>query len=106
MTQLDPDYVRGQFPAFSEPTLQGWAFFENAGGSYPAGAMVRRLHEFYLKTKVQPYAPYPASCRAGAWMDESDERLSPLGSGSSRKRCISAPRPARTPMSWPAPPAR
>jgi len=75
MTQLDLDYVRAQFPAFSEPTLQGWAFFENAGGSYPAGPVVRRLHEFYLKTKVQPYAPYPAARRAGAWMDESYERL-------------------------------
>jgi len=75
MTTLDLDYVRRQFPAFSEPTLKGWAFFENAGGSYPAGAVVRRLHEFYLKTKVQPYAPYPASRRAGAWMDESYERI-------------------------------
>jgi selenocysteine lyase/cysteine desulfurase len=75
MTQLDLDFVRAQFPAFSEPTLEGWAFFENAGGSYPAAATVRRLHEFYLKTKVQPYAPYPASRRAGALMDESYERL-------------------------------
>ncbi len=75
MTQLDLDFVRSQFPAFAEPTLQGWAFFENAGGSYPAGATVRRLHEFYLKTKVQPYAPYPASRRAGALMDEAYERI-------------------------------
>ena len=75
MTQLDLDFVRAQFPAFSEPALQGWAFFENAGGSYPAAATVRRLHEFYLKCKVQPYGPYPASRRAGALMDESFERL-------------------------------
>ena len=75
MTQFDLDFVRTQFPAFSEPTLQGWAFFENAGGSYPAAATVRRLHEFYLKNKVQPYAPYPASRRAGALMDESYERI-------------------------------
>jgi selenocysteine lyase/cysteine desulfurase len=75
MTQLDLDFVRSQFPAFAEPTLEGWAFFENAGGSYPAAATVRRLHEFYLKTKVQPYGPYPASRRAGALMDESYQRL-------------------------------
>jgi selenocysteine lyase/cysteine desulfurase len=75
MSQFDLDFVRSQFPAFSEPTLQGWAFFENAGGSYPAAATVRRLHEFYLKTKVQPYGPYPASRRAGALMDESYERI-------------------------------
>jgi selenocysteine lyase/cysteine desulfurase len=75
MTQLDLDFVRSQFPAFSEPTLQGWAFFENAGGSYPAAAVVRRLTEFYLKTKVQPYAPYPAARRAGEKMDESYQRI-------------------------------
>ena len=75
MTNLDLDFVRSQFPAFSEPTLQGWAFFENAGGSYPAAATVRRLHEFYTKCKVQPYGPYPASQRAGALMDEAYERI-------------------------------
>ncbi len=75
MTAFDLDFVRSQFPAFSEPTLQGWGFFENAGGSYPAAATVRRLHEFYLKCKVQPYGPYPASRRAGALMDESYERI-------------------------------
>ncbi|HSF93636.1 MAG TPA: aminotransferase class V-fold PLP-dependent enzyme, partial [Thermohalobaculum sp.] len=75
MTQLDLDFVRSQFPAFAEPTLQGWAFFENAGGSYAAAPTIRRLHEFYLKTKVQPYAPYPASRRAGERMDESYERI-------------------------------
>jgi selenocysteine lyase/cysteine desulfurase len=75
MTQFDLEFVRAQFPAFSEPSLQGWAFFENAGGSYPAAATVRRLHEFYLKCKVQPYGPYPASRRAGALMDESYERI-------------------------------
>jgi selenocysteine lyase/cysteine desulfurase len=75
MPQLDLDFVRAQFPAFAEPTLQDWAFFENAGGSYPAAATVRRLHEFYLTCKVQPYAPYPVSRRAGALMDESYERI-------------------------------
>ena len=75
MTDFDLDFVRAQFPAFSEPTLQGWAFFENAGGSYPAAATVRRLHEFYTKCKVQPYGPYPASQRAGALMDEAYERI-------------------------------
>jgi len=72
---LDLDFVRDQFPAFAEETLAGWAFFENAGGSYPCRQVIRRLTEFYAKTKVQPYAPYPASRRAGEWMDESYERL-------------------------------
>ncbi|MEM6548470.1 MAG: aminotransferase class V-fold PLP-dependent enzyme [Pseudomonadota bacterium] len=73
--KLDIDFVRAQFPAFSDPALEGWGFFENAGGSYPAAPVVRRLTEFYETCKVQPYAPYPASRRAGAWMDEGRERL-------------------------------
>ena len=75
MTELDLAFVRSQFPAFSEPSLEGWAFFENAGGSYPCKQVVRRLTEFYTRTKVQPYAPYPASRRAGALMDEAYLRL-------------------------------
>lgn len=75
MTELDLAFVRRQFPAFAEPTLEGWAFFENAGGSYPCRQVVRRLTEFYTKTKVQPYAPYPASRRAGALMDEAYQRI-------------------------------
>ena len=31
---LDIDYVRAQFPAFSDPLSAKWSFFENAGGSY------------------------------------------------------------------------
>lgn len=72
---LDADFVRARFPAFAEPTLEGWAFFENAGGSYPCEPVVRRLAEFYRRLKVQPYAPYPASEEGGAWMDESRTRL-------------------------------
>lgn len=75
VTQLDIDYVRRQFPAFAEESLAGWAFFENAGGSYPCRQVVRRLTEFYTRIKVQPYAPYPASRRAGEWMDEARLRL-------------------------------
>lgn len=75
---LDLDFVRGQFPAFAEPSLQGWAFFENAGGSYPCGPVVERLAEFYRRLKVQPYAPFPASEEAGRWMDESRIRLAAL----------------------------
>ena len=40
---LDIDFVRAQFPAFSEPSLKGQAFFENAGGSYTCGQVINRL---------------------------------------------------------------
>lgn len=75
MTTLDLDFVRSQFPAFSQPSLQGWAFFENAGGSYACGAVIERLHRYYQQTKVQPYSVYPASILAGQAMDEAYARL-------------------------------
>ena len=75
MPEFDADFIRGQFPAFSEPSLAGWAFFENAGGSYPCGQVVHRLREYYEQTKVQPYGAYPASQSAGAAMDRAYARL-------------------------------
>ena len=68
---LDLNFIRSQFPAFQEPTLKGWAFFENAGGSYPCKQVVTRLTDFYMKNKVQVYYPYPASTLAGKLMDAS-----------------------------------
>ena len=73
--KLDLSFVRSQFPAFSEPSLEGWAFFENAGGSYPCKQVVDRLTSFYTQNKVQPYYPYPASQKAGALMDSAYERM-------------------------------
>jgi selenocysteine lyase/cysteine desulfurase len=78
MSSLDIDFVRAQFPAFSEPSLKGQAFFENAGGSYACGQVIDRLTRYYRETKVQPYAPYAASMRAGADMDEPRARLGAL----------------------------
>ncbi len=75
MHDLDLAFVRSQFPAFSEPSLAGWAFFENAGGSYTCRQVIERLTAFYTRTKVQPYQPYPASEAAGAAMDEAYVRL-------------------------------
>lgn len=72
---IDIDFVRAQFPAFSDPSLDGWGFFENAGGSFAAGSVIERLTNYYQKNKVQPYAPYPASTSAGEQMDESYVRL-------------------------------
>jgi selenocysteine lyase/cysteine desulfurase len=71
----DTDFIRSQFPAFEEPTLQGWAFFENAGGSYPCRQFIEQLNAFYLHNKVQPNYPYPASQKAGRLMEASYKRL-------------------------------
>ena len=76
MTTLDINFVRAQFPAFSEPSLKGQAFFENAGGSYTSKFVIDRLVRYYKQRKVQPYAPYEASRLAGEEMDEARVRLS------------------------------
>ena len=73
---LDIDFIRSQFPAFREPSLKGWSFFENAGGSYTCQQVIDRLLAFYTQTKVQPYSPYPASMAAGRKMDEAYTQLS------------------------------
>lgn len=72
---LDPDLIRAEFPAFSEPSLAGRAFFENAGGSYTSRQVLDRLDRYYRATKVQPYGWYPASEAAGAAMDLAFSRL-------------------------------
>ena len=73
--KLDLQFVRSQFPAFSEPSLEGWAFFENAGGSYPCIQSINRLTDFYMKNKVQVNYPYPASTLAGELMEASYQRM-------------------------------
>jgi selenocysteine lyase/cysteine desulfurase len=76
--KLDIDFVRSQFPAFSEPSLQGQAFFENAGGSYTCSAVIDRLTRFYTQRKVQPYAAYEASRLGGEEMDEARVRMAAI----------------------------
>ena len=73
--KLDLQFIRSQFPAFSEPSLEGWAFFENAGGCYPCIQSINRLTDFYMKNKVQVNYPYPASMLAGELMEASYKRM-------------------------------
>jgi len=75
MSSLDLDYVRAQFPAFGEPSLAGFAHFENAGGSFACGQAIAALQEFYRQTKVQPYYAFEPSATAGARMDSAQRRL-------------------------------
>jgi cysteine desulfurase family protein (TIGR01976 family) len=75
MTDLDLEFVRGQFPAFSEPSLEGFAHFENAGGSYACRQTIEWLDRYYRQTKVQPYYDFPASRTAGEQMDSAKARM-------------------------------
>jgi len=72
---LDPALIRAEFPAFAQPDLEGWAFFENAGGSYAARQVIDRLTSYYVTHKVQPYGFYPASREAGQLMDLGYRRI-------------------------------
>lgn len=73
--KLDIDFVRDQFPAFSEPSLEGYANFENAGGSYSCRQVIDLLHRFYTSMKMQPYGSVPPSIEAGELMDTARIRL-------------------------------
>ncbi len=75
---LDADFVRSQFPAFSEPALAGIAHFENAGGSYACRFVIDRLTRFYRERKVQPYGPAEPSRLGGEEMDEARARLAAI----------------------------
>jgi cysteine desulfurase family protein (TIGR01976 family) len=72
---LDIGFIRSQFPAFEEPSLEGFGFFENAGGSYCSAPVIDRLQSYYRKTKVQPYYDFPASIQAGREMDAAKQRM-------------------------------
>jgi selenocysteine lyase/cysteine desulfurase len=78
MSELDLNFVRAQFPAFSSAVLDTHSFFENAGGSYPCVQVVNRLHRFYIDRKVQPYGPYPGAQAGGDEMDEARARLAAM----------------------------
>ena len=70
---LDIDYVRSQFPAFSDPLSSKWSFFENAGGSFVPKNVIDHLNSFMTSTKVQPYASYDISNIAGKQMDRATQ---------------------------------
>ena len=70
---LDVDYVKAQFPAFSDPLSSKWSFFENAGGSYVPMNVIKHLNNFMTSTKVQPYAEFDISKIAGNNMDKATE---------------------------------
>ena len=67
---LDINFVREQFPTFKDSISNNINFFENAGGSYVPDTVIRRLNNFMIQTKVQPYADFKSSKIAGEQMDE------------------------------------
>ena len=75
---IDIEFVRSQFPAFSEATFNDLAFFESAAGSLPCRFVLDRLERFYRERKVQPGESYQPSMIAQDEMDEARSRLAGL----------------------------
>ena len=73
--KFDLPFIRAQFPAFSDPSLEGFGFFENAGGSYPCAQVIDRLNRYYTQTRVQPYYDFSPSREAGQQMDAARNRM-------------------------------
>ncbi len=67
--KVDTDFIRSQYPVFSNPDTARWAMFENAGGSYVPRQVVDNLHDFFQFTEVQPYGPCESSIKAGEAME-------------------------------------
>lgn len=59
---LDVDFARGHFPQLAN----GWAFMENAGGSYVPRSVVDRTARYMSELQVQPNYGFAASVEATA----------------------------------------
>ena len=76
--KLNTDFIRAQYPVFSNPDTARWAMFENAGGSYVPHQVSDRLHDFFQYTKVQPYGLFASSIKAGEAMEEGYRAMAGL----------------------------
>jgi len=61
-SDLDIDFVRGQFPGLKN----GWVYFDNAGGTQILSGVVDRLNEFLFNANVQTGGSYETSQKAAA----------------------------------------
>ncbi len=76
--RLDLEFVRACFPAFQQPLPAKTAFFENAGGSFVAAAVIDRLMHFYRANKAQPYGASEICHAAGEQMDCGRQTMADL----------------------------
>lgn len=71
---LDLAFVRSQFPALSN----GFAYFDNAGGSLVLRNVAERISEYLLTTSVQTGASYEHSQRATSRLMEARAKIARL----------------------------
>ena len=77
-TELDLDFVRAQFPAFSHPDTGQWAHLENAGGSYVPSQVVDLLADLFAHNKCQPGWTFGPSTAAAEAMEHSRRVMATL----------------------------
>ena len=68
---LDIDYVRSQFPGLAN----GWAFFDNAGGTQIVSAAVEHMNDFLYNKNVQIGGSYEISREAAGALREGREAM-------------------------------
>jgi selenocysteine lyase/cysteine desulfurase len=78
MNNLDVSFVRKQFPVFDTELGKKIAFFDNGGGSYVAGSVIKKLSDFYTNYKVQPYGSTTMGKLAGDAMDYGRSSMAEL----------------------------
>jgi selenocysteine lyase/cysteine desulfurase len=71
---LDLAFVRSQFPALAD----GFAYFDNAGGSLVLRNVAERISEYLLTTSVQTGAGYEHSQRATSRLMEARAKIARL----------------------------
>ena len=77
---FDVSFARAQFPdsCFAPGPDGGWAFFENAGGSFVPRTVVTRMTDYMRESQVQPLAPSPQSQLAARRMAEGHDRMAAM----------------------------
>ena len=74
MQSLDTAFVRKQFP----PLANGWAFFENAGGSYVPQSVIDRVHGYMSDLQLQPSWTFGPSADAVARIAEGKRLMAAM----------------------------
>ncbi len=74
MKTLDTVFVRKQFP----PLANGWAFFENAGGSYVPQSVIDRVTSYMSELQLQPSWTFGPSADAVARIAEGKRLMAAM----------------------------
>jgi selenocysteine lyase/cysteine desulfurase len=67
--KLDLDFIRSQYPVFSNPDTARWAMFENAGGSYVPRQVSRPPPRLFPVHQGPALRPFESSIKAGEAME-------------------------------------